>query len=253
MTTIDQTTTTDSATEPAPIDMDALMAFVGQVVGDLGATVAAGSVLLGERLGLYRAVAQGASDAAGLAAATGTDPRYCEEWLRGQAASGYVEYDAEHGTFSMTPEKAFALTDPAGPVFLPGAFELALGALKAQEDIEDAFRTGDGFGWHEHDTDVFTGCERFFRPGYLMHLLTEWIPSLEGVQAKLEQRRPRGRPRLRARGLDPADGRGVPEQHVRRVGLPRGLDRGSARAGRGSRRGRPGRLRGLRCADDRRA
>jgi ubiquinone/menaquinone biosynthesis C-methylase UbiE len=188
MTTIDQTTTSaDTEAGPAPIDMDVLMAFVGQVVGDLGATIAAGSVVLGERLGLYRAVAQGATDAAGLAAATGTDPRYCEEWLRGQAASGYVEYDADHGTFSMTPEKVFALTDPAGPVFLPGAFELALGALKAQAHIEDAFRTGDGFGWHEHDTDVFTGCERFFRPGYLMSLLTEWIPALDGVQARLEE------------------------------------------------------------------
>ena len=182
------TTTEDrTTTEPAPIDMDTLMSFVGKFVGDLGATIGAGNVLLGERLGLYRAVAQGAGDAAALAAATGIDPRYAEEWLRGQAAGGYVEYDAGSGTYSMTPEQAFALTDPDGPVFLPGAFELALGALKAQEDIENAFRTGQGFGWHEHDTDVFTGCERFFRPGYLMHLLPEWIPALEGVHEKLER------------------------------------------------------------------
>ena len=87
----------------------------------------------------------------------------------------------------MTPEQAFALTDPTGPVFLPGAFELALGALKAQHHIEESFRTGAGYGWHQHDEDVFTGCERFFRPGYLMHLLTEWIPALDGVQAKLER------------------------------------------------------------------
>ncbi len=171
----------------APIDMDVLMAFVGRVVGDLGATVAAGNVMVGERLGLYRALAAQPSDAAGLAAATSTDERYVEEWLRGQAAGGYVEYDAATATYSMTPEKAFALTDPDGPVFLPGAYELALGALKAQPHIEEAFRTGAGFGWHEHDNDVFTGCERFFRPGYLMHLLTEWIPALEGVQGKLEQ------------------------------------------------------------------
>ncbi|WP_216659047.1 trans-aconitate 2-methyltransferase [Nocardioides sp. zg-1230] len=177
---------TEDPTAPA-IDMDALMGFVGAFVGDLGATVGAGNVLLGERLGLYRALAAGPTDARTLAAATGTDPRYVEEWLRGQAAGGYVEHDAATGTWSMTPEKAFALTDPTGPVFLPGAFELALGALKALPEIEHAFRTGAGYGWHEHDHDVFTGCERFFRPGYLMHLLPEWIPALEGVEARLER------------------------------------------------------------------
>ena len=187
MTTIDQATVSEAPQAAPPIDMDALMAFVGAFVGDLGATVGAGNVLLGERLGLYRALAQGPVDARTLAAATGTDPRYVEEWLRGQAAGGYVEHDAVAGTFSMTPEKAFALTDPGGPVFLPGAFELALGALKALPEIEHAFRTGAGYGWHQHDQDVFTGCERFFRPGYLMHLLSEWIPALDGVGAKLER------------------------------------------------------------------
>ncbi len=185
---IDRETTTGPTTETAapPIDMDVLMEFVGKVVGDLGATVGAGNVLLGERLGLYRALAQGPSDAAGLAAATSTEERYVEEWLRGQAAGGYVEYDPASATYSMTPEKAFALTDPDGPVFLPGAYELALGALKAQPHIEEAFRTGKGFGWHQHDSDVFTGCERFFRPGYLMHLVDQWIPALDGVQERLE-------------------------------------------------------------------
>lgn len=187
MTTIDQAAAAEAAPAAPPIDMDALMAFVGAFVGDLGATVGAGNVLLGERLGLYRALAQGPADARTLAAATGTDPRYVEEWLRGQAAGGYVEHDAVTGTFAMTPEKAFALTDPAGPVFLPGAFELALGAIKALPEIEHAFRTGAGYGWHQHDQDVFTGCERFFRPGYLMHLLSEWIPALDGVGAKLER------------------------------------------------------------------
>ncbi|MCW2738451.1 class I SAM-dependent methyltransferase [Nocardioides sp.] len=182
-------TTTDQRNDTAQpsIDMDTLMAFVGAFVGDLGATVGAGNVLLGERLGLYRSLAQGPADAQSLASATGTDPRYVDEWLRGQAAGGYVEHDAATGTYSMTPEKAFALTDPDGPVFLPGAFELALGALKALPEIEHAFRTGSGYGWHEHDQDVFTGCERFFRPGYLMHLLPEWIPALDGVADRLER------------------------------------------------------------------
>ena len=189
MTTTDQRTDpeVDQATAQPAIDMDTLMAFVGAFVGDLGATVGAGNVLLGERLGLYRSLAQGPADARSLAAATDTDPRYVDEWLRGQAAGGYVEHDAATGTYSMTPEKAFALTDPTGPVFLPGAFELALGALKALPEIEHAFRTGAGYGWHEHDHDVFTGCERFFRPGYLMHLLPEWIPALDGVAARLEK------------------------------------------------------------------
>ena len=191
MTTIDQTV--DQTTDQTPdagqpeIDMDALMTFVGAFVGDLGATVGAGNVLLGDRLGLYRCLARGPADARSLAAATGTDPRYVEEWLRGQAAGGYVEHDPATGTYSMTPEKAFALTDPSGPLFLPGAFELALGAIKALPEIEHAFRTGAGFGWHEHDPDVFTGCERFFRPGYLMHLLPEWIPALDGVAGRLER------------------------------------------------------------------
>ena len=192
MTTTEQNTeqTTDQAADQqaaAAIDMDALMQFVGSFVGDLGATMGAGNVLLGERLGLYRGLAAGPADARELANRTGTDPRYVDEWLRGQAAGGYVRYDAGSATYSMTPEQAFALTDPSGPVFLPGAFELALGALKAITEIEHAFRTGAGYGWHEHDKDVFTGCERFFRPGYLMHLLTEWIPALEGVPAKLER------------------------------------------------------------------
>ncbi|WP_181407653.1 class I SAM-dependent methyltransferase [Nocardioides sambongensis] len=189
MTTIDHAAqeAAQHDTETPAIDMDTLMAFVGRFVGDLGATMGAGNVVLGDRLGLYRALARQPGDARTVAEATGTDPRHVDEWLRGQAAGGYVEYDAATSTYSMTPEQAFALTDPSGPVFLPGAYELALGALKAQQQIEDSFRTGAGFGWGEHDGDVFTGCERFFRPGYLMHLLTEWLPALEDVEAKLRR------------------------------------------------------------------
>jgi ubiquinone/menaquinone biosynthesis C-methylase UbiE len=180
-------TTIEEKTEAPAVDMDTLMAFVGKFVGDLGATIGAGNVLLGERLGLYRALAQQPGDARSVAVATDTDPRYVDEWLRGQAAGGYIQYDAATATYSMTPEQAFALTDPTGPVFLPGAYELALGALKAQHHIEESFRTGAGYGWGQHDEDVFSGCERFFRPGYLMSLLPDWIPALDGVQAKLER------------------------------------------------------------------
>jgi ubiquinone/menaquinone biosynthesis C-methylase UbiE len=168
------------------IDTDKLMEFVGQFAGDLGATVAAGNVVLGDRLGLYKALATGPTTAGELAERTGTDARYVTEWVRGQAAGGYVEYDADADRYFMTDEKAFALTDPDGPLFLPGAFELALGALAAVPRMEAAYKTGAGVGWHEHDDQVFSGCEKFFRPGYLAHLVSDWIPALDGTRSKLE-------------------------------------------------------------------
>lgn len=164
---------------------DRLMEFVHRFVGDLGATMAAGGVVIGDRLGLYRALATGPQLPAQLAERTGTAARYVEEWLKGQAAGGYVEYDPASGTYSMTEEQAFALTDPDGPIFAPGAFQLALGALKADREITRAFRTGEGLGWHQHDADVFAGCERFFRPGYSANLIAAWLPALDGVVDKL--------------------------------------------------------------------
>ncbi len=167
------------------VDENKLMEFVGAFVGDLGATMAAGSIVLGDRLGLYKALAKGPASPGTLAERTGTDARYVEEWLRGQAAGHYVDYDAAGGTYSLNEEQAFALTDPDGPIFLPGAFEFALGTLRALPTLIEAFGTGEGIGWHEHDVDVFTGCERFFRPGYLANLVTEWIPALDGVGERL--------------------------------------------------------------------
>jgi ubiquinone/menaquinone biosynthesis C-methylase UbiE len=168
------------------VDMDKLNEFVGRFVGDLGATIAAGSVVLGDRLGLYRALAGGGPATADeLAKRTDTEPRYVAEWLRGQAAGGYVDYDPAADSYSLNEEQAFALTDPDGPVYLPGAFQLALGALRAGPRLEGAFRTGAGIGWHEQDGDVFDGCERFFRPGYLANLVPSWLPALDGIEAKL--------------------------------------------------------------------
>ncbi|SFC48116.1 Ubiquinone/menaquinone biosynthesis C-methylase UbiE [Nocardioides terrae] len=167
------------------MDEDRFHQLLHHFVEDLGATVGAGGVLIGDQLGLYRALATGAQLPDELAAATDTAPRYVEEWLRGQAAGGYVEYDAESGRFSMTEEQAFALTNPDGPVFLPGAFQLAIGSLKALPRVVDAFRTGEGIGWHEQDEDVFRGCERFFRPGYSASLVEAWLPALDGVEDKL--------------------------------------------------------------------
>lgn len=144
------------------VDEDRLMEFLHRFVGDLGATMAAGSVVVGDRLGLYRALADRPLRPQELAERTGTAPRYVEEWLRGQAAGGYVEHDAATGEYS-----------------------LALGALKAEPEITEAFRTGAGLGWHQHDADVFVGCERFFRPGYSANLVSSWLPALDGIDEKL--------------------------------------------------------------------
>jgi len=168
------------------IDQDKLMDFLHKFVGDLGATMAAGNVLVGDRLGLYRALAGRPMLPHELAERTGTATRYVDEWLRGQAAGGYVEYDPQTGAYSLTPEQAFALTDPDGAVFAPGAFELALGALRSEQKVTQAFRSGAGVGWHEHHEDVFSGCERFFRPGYAASLVAAWIPALDGAEAKLQ-------------------------------------------------------------------
>ena len=168
------------------VDEGRLMEFVGRFVGDLGAAMAAGNVVVGDRLGLYKALAEGPLRPEELAARTETAPRYVEEWLRGQAAGGYVEYDPSTGRYSLTEEQAFALTDPYAPVFAPGAFQLAVGTLRSVDQITEAFRTGEGFGWHQHDAEVFVGCERFFRPGYIGNLLPTWLPALDGVVERLQ-------------------------------------------------------------------
>jgi len=176
----------EMATAQVPaIDMSKLNAFIGQFVGDLGASVHAGMVVIGERLGLYKALAEGPANAAELAKKTKTDERYLREWLSSQAAGGYVSYDEKTSKFSLSKEQAFTLADENSPAYLPGAFQLALGSLAAVPRIIESFRSGAGVGWHEHADDVFHGCEKFFRPGYAANLVTSWIPSLDGVDAKL--------------------------------------------------------------------
>ncbi len=168
------------------LDMDQLNAFVGKFVGDLGATIHAGMVVIGDKLGLYRALANEPMDSVQLAAKTGTDERYVREWLASQAASGYVTYDSSTAMFSLTEVQAFTLANEDSPAYLPGAFEFALGTLAAVPRMTEAFRTGAGIGWGEHDEGVFHGCEKFFRAGYAANLVSSWIPSLDGVQRKLE-------------------------------------------------------------------
>jgi SAM-dependent methyltransferase len=168
------------------VDMNKLNAFIGQFVTDLGAAVHSGMVVIGEKLGLYKALAAGPISSLQLARKTGTDERYVREWLASQAAGGYVTYDDLTNEFSLSEEQAFTLVNEDSPAYLPGAFELALGSLAAVPRIAESFRTGKGMGWHEHVDGVFHGCEKFFRPGYAANLVSSWIPALEGVKGKLE-------------------------------------------------------------------
>ncbi len=175
-----------STTMVPAIDMNKLNAFIGQFVTDLGAAVHTGMVVIGEKLGLYKALAGEALSSAQLAAKTKTDERYVREWLASQAAGGYITYDEKIDKFSLTAEQAFALATEDSPAYLPGAFELALGSLAAVPRIAESFRTGAGMGWHEHVDGVFHGCEKFFRPGYAANLVSSWIPALRDVKEKLE-------------------------------------------------------------------
>jgi len=153
----------------------------------MGAAATAPREVLGDKLGLYKAMAGGDPlTPADLAGRTGCRERYLREWLCQQAASGYVEYDAAGGTFRLPPEQALALAHDDSPAFIPGAFQLIAAIVKDEPHITERFRSGEGFGWHEHDHDLFEGTERFFRPGYLANLVASWLPSLEGVVEKLE-------------------------------------------------------------------
>lgn len=169
------------------VDMDTVMQFVFRAVDEVGATLNTALVVMGDRLGWYRAMAgAGPLTPSDLAARTDTAERYVHEWLNAQAAGGFVEYDPDSGRYTLPPEQAVALTDESSPAFLPGLFELALGSVLATSTITEAARTGTGFGWHEQAHEVHSGCERFFRPGYNAHLISEWLPALDGVVDRLQ-------------------------------------------------------------------
>lgn len=177
-----------SVATPPPIDETKLHAFVHRAVGDMGAAMHAVLIVLGDRLGLYKAMGDGrAISPAELASRTGTSERYVREWLNANAASGYVTYDADTKKYTLPPEQALALAVENSPAFLPGAFQIVSSCFNDQSKIENAFRSGKGVGWHEHHHDLFHGTERFFRPGYIANLTSQWIPALNGVEAKLRQ------------------------------------------------------------------
>lgn len=175
-----------AATEPSAIDTDKLMGFVFRAVDEVGATLNAALVVMGDQLGYYRDLAaHGPSTPAQLAERTETAEPYAREWLNAQAAGGYVAYDPATKRYTLPPEHALAMTDADSPAFLPGFFQIALGTVHDTQHIVEAARSGAGYGWHQHGTDVHIGCERFFRPSYHANLVASWIPALDGIEEKL--------------------------------------------------------------------
>ena len=171
---------------PAAFDNAKFESFLHRMVGDVGATLTGALIVVGDKLGYYRTLAErGALTSQELAEATGTHERYAREWLSNQAASGYVDYDPATKTFTLPAEHQPLLADESSPVLLCGLYQIAQTMFADEPAITEAFRTGNGFGWHEHDPRLFGATERFFRPGYNANLVSNWIPALDGVEAKL--------------------------------------------------------------------
>jgi SAM-dependent methyltransferase len=172
---------------PVVIDEETLNGLLGRAITDVGATSLAALVVIGDRLGLYRLLAtNGAMSAADLATGSGTHERYVREWLNAHAASGYVNYLADTGRYQLSPEQAMLFAQEESPAFIVGGFQTALAAGRIVDRLTEAFKSGEGIGWHEHHPDMFPGCARFYKAGYLNHLVQAWIPSLDGVDAKLK-------------------------------------------------------------------
>ncbi len=168
------------------VDTDTLMSFVFRAVDEVGAALNCALVVMGDRLGYYRALAEdGPMTADALARRTGTAEPYAREWLNAQAAGAWVTYDPDDRTYGLPPEHVVALTDESSPAFLPGFFQLAHGTVRDADRVLAVAPDGDGVGWHDHNTDVHDGCERFFRPGYDAHLVGEWIPAVERLTERL--------------------------------------------------------------------
>ncbi|HKV38376.1 MAG TPA: class I SAM-dependent methyltransferase [Blastocatellia bacterium] len=174
--------------EHAQIDESRLHEFMMRAVGDMGASMHAVLILLGDRLGLYKAMADSQPvTSEQLAERTGLSERYVREWLNANAASSYLAYDPSSKSYTLPPEQALALAVDDSPVFLPGAFQILNSCFNDVDKIEAAFRTGHGVGWHEHHHDLFRGTERFFRPNYNANLVASWIPALEKVEERLKR------------------------------------------------------------------
>ncbi len=175
------------STSAQPINEAKLHEFMMKAVGEMGAAMNAALILVGDKLGIYKAMAgSGPMTSEEIAAKTKTHERYVREWLAAQSAGGFITYDSATKRYTLPPEQALALADENSPVFLPGFFEIVSACLKDEPKVTEAFRTGKGLGWHEHDNCLFAGTERFFRPNYRAHLISEWIPALGDVEIKLK-------------------------------------------------------------------
>jgi SAM-dependent methyltransferase len=169
------------------VNEDKMNAFLGKIVGDLGASLSSVLSYIGIKLGLYEALADSEGlTPAELADKTNTNERYIREWLVNQAAGDYVHYDPASGKYSMLPEQSVALTDESSPFYVGGGFYVVKAMMNAQPKIADYFKNGGGMLWGDHDPDLFVGTEKFFRPGYTAHLVDSWIPSLTGIEDKLK-------------------------------------------------------------------
>jgi 2-polyprenyl-3-methyl-5-hydroxy-6-metoxy-1,4-benzoquinol methylase len=177
-----------SAPNTLPVNEAKLNEFMQKAVGELGAAMSAVLTFIGDKLGLYKALAaSGPVTSKELAQKTNLTERYVREWLAAQAAGGILTYDAATSRYTLPPEQALALADENSPAFICGAFQIIVSCAKDEEKIANAFRTGAGLGWHEHDPGLFAGTERFFRPSYRGHLVSEWIPALGNIEAQLQK------------------------------------------------------------------
>ena len=170
------------------INEDKLNALLGQVVVEMGAAANGPLITIGDKLGLYKALSNSNMlNSSELANKTGTAERYVKEWLAAQAASGYIEYDAKQNAFFMTPEQSAVFGDSASPVFMTGAFYAITSLYHDEPKLLEAFKTGEGISWGDHNTCLFCGTEKFFSPSYEGNLISSWLPSLDGIVEKLKQ------------------------------------------------------------------
>lgn len=182
------TVRTHIETSAPSLDPQKLEALLGRVVGDIGGAYCAALTVIGDALGLFRALAESPGlTPEELASKTGTAPRYVREWLCAQAAGHYVTYTAETGTFSLTPEQAAAFADESSPAFVSGGFQIVQAVMQAIPRAIEHFKTGAGMAWGDHAGCLFHGTERFFRSAYLGHLTRDWLPALDGTVQQLER------------------------------------------------------------------
>ncbi len=225
------------------INPDKVHEFVNKAVGDLGAAIGAALVVIGDKLGLYKGLKEGPATSEELAKRTGTAERYVREWLAAQAAAGYVSYDAKAGRYFLTEEQAECLTNEESPACVVGGFQAMVAAMRTAPKVMEAFRSGKGVGWHEHEPDLFRGTERFFRPGYNANLVSSLDPRARRRARTARGGRCRRRRRLRPRRVDDHPRQGVSEIEVPRLRLPSAVGRGGDAAGARSRPGGPGDVR----------